>query len=520
MTTLMNQLTKRINLLLLTAFCCGTSIHLNAQCSEAENPTMRKYAELTRTGDAQACSQCAWLANLFCIAENGLYENDKAGVQKAINDTKANIKLMGDPICCPELLTKTVKWGQPKTGQGQANASEPRNKTMEDIQHFANEVNSAITTIGNLNAINKTGEQLQKDLENVEKLMNENSTLSEKEYQSEDEINSEYSIKLANLNKLAEAHLAIKSKIQSLGYSAAGELLNNSSTTGLGAFAAIGAVTSTDKKESKAYSENAKNRLQTSKSNKLFKHKYKDHDFQLDLIDNKMQEYFSKSYPENYSNLLNNSVIKGYKVGMKYKEFKKLFPKFKWKNIGPAHYQVKDYGNGSDFYFKLGLTKGDYSTVREVEQVTTYSATFSPEKLAEYQQKILEEIRHYDDLFNLNPESYKSSNNDDVTKAVNYLNTLSPDELSKLAKSSSLRINDQNILNALKGETSQSAIQQSNPLNSLTTVHWSDKTNKSFSLNARLTVSNDKINLEIRKTDKNLQLSDSTKHTKTMTISK
>ncbi|MDN3722771.1 hypothetical protein QRD02_00125 [Aequorivita sp. SDUM287046] len=44
-----------------------------AQCSEMENANMKKYAELTRNSeDAQGCSMCAWLANLYCIAENGV----------------------------------------------------------------------------------------------------------------------------------------------------------------------------------------------------------------------------------------------------------------------------------------------------------------------------------------------------------------------------------------------------------------------------------------------------------------
>ncbi|WP_313031268.1 hypothetical protein [Soonwooa sp.] len=219
-----------------------TNCNMNAQCSEAENATMKKYAELTRTGDTQACSHCAWLANLFCIAENGLYKNDKFEVQNAIDATKQNIKLMGDPICCLELLTKTPKFGQQKNGSENKtiaeNSAAQQSQTMIDIQDFANEVNSAISTMENLNAINKTGEQLQKDLDKVEKLMQENATMSDREYQSEEDINNEYNIKLANLKKLAATHLELKTQMPNLGYSAAGELLNNPNSTGLGAFAA------------------------------------------------------------------------------------------------------------------------------------------------------------------------------------------------------------------------------------------------------------------------------------------
>src|SRR5690606_22366087 len=123
--------------------------------------------------DAQGCSQCAWLANLYCIAENGLYKNDKTEVQNAINATKTNIKLMGEPICCPELLTKSVKWGQPKAENGQSvtGTVAESNKTVQDIQDVVNELNNMIVTVDNINAIDRTAEQLENELKNIEKLM-------------------------------------------------------------------------------------------------------------------------------------------------------------------------------------------------------------------------------------------------------------------------------------------------------------------------------------------------------------
>ena len=77
---------------LLVVFFTGTINSLYAQCSEAENATMKKYAELTRnSANTQGCAACASLANLFCIAENGLYKNDKTEVEKAIAQTKETI---------------------------------------------------------------------------------------------------------------------------------------------------------------------------------------------------------------------------------------------------------------------------------------------------------------------------------------------------------------------------------------------------------------------------------------------
>lgn len=356
---------------LLVIFFIGNNNSLYAQCSEAENATMKKYAELTRnSANTQGCAACASLANLFCIAENGLYKNDKAEVEKAIATTKETIKLMGDPICCPELLTKSPKWGQPKTENGQNGSITEQNKTVKDVQDIVNEINNGISTIENLNAIDRMDNQLQTDLKKVEKLLQENAFMSNREYQSEEDINNEYHLKLSNLNQLAITHLDLKSKMQSLGYSAAGELLNNSNTTGLGVLATAGALMSTDKKESRQFVEDAKNRLQNSKSEKMFALKHKNVDFQLDLVKNKMDEYFSKNYLSNYSNLLNYTLINGYRGGMNYNDFKKLFPKFKLKQHSyitknmtdktspvTVKYRMQDAAAGFDFFVALANKK-------------------------------------------------------------------------------------------------------------------------------------------------------------------
>ena len=116
---------------------CGIST-LNAQCSEAENVDMKKYMELTKTQDAQGCSQCAWLANLYCIAENGLFENDRSELEKTIAATKQNIQYMGDPICCPELLTKSIRWGSPNSataGSSDGVGSSSENNVVDEIVH-------------------------------------------------------------------------------------------------------------------------------------------------------------------------------------------------------------------------------------------------------------------------------------------------------------------------------------------------------------------------------------------------
>jgi hypothetical protein len=173
--------------------------NLLAQCSETENPTMKKYADLTRTGDAQACSQCAWLANLYCIAENGLYENDKSEVQNAIKSTIANIRHMGEPICCPELLTKSIKWGQPKKGKNAAGTSSSNtpNKTVADIQEViqfgANQLDNVIEAKKN-----------QKDIKSSSEIIYKNSTFSGSKYNSKEEIEIEYQNNLSNINNASD----------------------------------------------------------------------------------------------------------------------------------------------------------------------------------------------------------------------------------------------------------------------------------------------------------------------------
>lgn len=503
---------------LLVIFFTGTNNSLYAQCSEAENATMKKYAELTRnSANTQSCAACASLANLFCIAENGLYKNDKTEVEKAIAQTKETIKLMGDPICCSELLTKSPKWGQPKSENGQTGSLAKQSKAAQDVQEIVNVINNGITTLENLEAIDKMDKQLQNDLEKVEKLMQENMVLSNREYQSEEDINKEYNLKLLNLNELAKTHLALKSKMQSLGYSASGELLSNSSTTGLGVIAAAGAMMSTDKKESKQFAEDAKNRLQNSKSEKMFAFKYKDADFQLDLVKNKMDEYFNKNYPSDFNNFLSYTLVNGYKGGMKYDDFKDLFPKFKLKqhsyitkNITDkkspvtAKYRMENAATDSEFLVSLANKKFKLRTV-ELEQVFTYSATFSPEKLKEYQLKILEEIKFYDHLFNLKPTSYSTEN--PVAKGLNVLTKLNHEELYKIIKSNNPTLSEEQISSAIKMLSSSESIQEAanvNPVNSVTTVRWSDNLNKAFILETTLTVKNETITLKITKTDENL----------------
>jgi hypothetical protein len=82
-----------------------------SQCTEAKDADMAKYKRLTETQDAQGCSQCAMLALYFCSAKHCVEAEDKRKVRSLIEACKTNIKTMGQPYCCPELVNKEPEWG-------------------------------------------------------------------------------------------------------------------------------------------------------------------------------------------------------------------------------------------------------------------------------------------------------------------------------------------------------------------------------------------------------------------------
>lgn len=108
-----------------------------AQCTEAKDADMAKYKRLTETQDAQGCSQCAMLSLYFCSAKYCATAEDKRKVGAMITACKRNIENMGQPYCCPELVTKEPQWGSMVgnsspaiTGQG-SGSSEPVNPSSD-----------------------------------------------------------------------------------------------------------------------------------------------------------------------------------------------------------------------------------------------------------------------------------------------------------------------------------------------------------------------------------------------------
>ncbi|CAM4049157.1 PDZ domain-containing protein [Flavobacterium antarcticum] len=97
-----------VALLIFSMIICDFS---KAQCTEAKDSEMAKYMLLTKTQDAQGCSQCAMLALYFCSAKYCVKSEDVNKVGQMINACKENIRNMGQPYCCPDYLNKVPEWG-------------------------------------------------------------------------------------------------------------------------------------------------------------------------------------------------------------------------------------------------------------------------------------------------------------------------------------------------------------------------------------------------------------------------
>jgi hypothetical protein len=115
------------------------------QCSEAGDKDMAKYKRLTETQDAQGCSQCAVLAMYMCSARHSVEAEDKRKVRSMIEACKTNIRTMGQPYCCPELLNKEPEWGRDAIAQGAgASNASTSNTGASATSDFDNKLNNAI----------------------------------------------------------------------------------------------------------------------------------------------------------------------------------------------------------------------------------------------------------------------------------------------------------------------------------------------------------------------------------------
>lgn len=109
-------------------------------------------------------------------------------------------------------------------------------------------------------------------------------------------------------------------------------------------------------------------------------------------------------------------------------------------------------------------------------------------------------------MFNLKPTAYSSGNQ--VSKGLDVLKKLNQAELYTVIKANNPTLSEEQISSAMKMMSSLDEnsykTASANPINSVTTVRWSDNFSKAFILNATLTVKNETITLIITKTDENL----------------
>ncbi len=111
-----------------------------AQCTEAKDTEMAKYMEKTKTGDAQACSQCGMLTLYYCSAKYCATVEDKRKVGALISEVKNDIRVMGLPGCCPEYIVKGgskefPEWGL-MVGGGNTNQSSGSVNAPQGSGHY------------------------------------------------------------------------------------------------------------------------------------------------------------------------------------------------------------------------------------------------------------------------------------------------------------------------------------------------------------------------------------------------
>lgn len=136
-------------------FLCLSAL-LQAQCTEAKDADMAKYKHLTETQDAQGCSQCAMLSLYFCSAKYCVKQEDVRKVDAMITQCKRNIKTMGQPYCCPELVNKEPQWGIAAGGSSSTGNSNTTSTSGTSSNNNSGTSGIILGNTGNDNSYNQT----------------------------------------------------------------------------------------------------------------------------------------------------------------------------------------------------------------------------------------------------------------------------------------------------------------------------------------------------------------------------
>lgn len=86
-------------------------------------------AKVDANNNVQSCALCAALAVYFCSAKNIYKEDEKQRYRNVMGQTISNIREMGNPICCPELLNRKIEWGMPPAKPQNETQGNPNDKS-------------------------------------------------------------------------------------------------------------------------------------------------------------------------------------------------------------------------------------------------------------------------------------------------------------------------------------------------------------------------------------------------------
>lgn len=388
---------------------CGINT-LKAQCSEAENADMKKYKELTVTKDAQACSQCAWLANLYCIAENGLYQNDRSEVEKTIVATKQNIQFMGDPICCPELLTKSIQWGTPKSATGVTSETvgySKEEKVVDEIIHIAGGVTQMLDNASQ-------SKDLGKEFTALKLVMNTNAVLGDVDpntgnpidYSSEEKIMAQYRKQKAEIEKYSPRLYEVNQAIMNINDQNV-DISNSIYSSGTGLLNKIGSTIDVLGSDSviKKEIEGMLQSLEKSKEKRLFDFFKSGIKSESLVTTSVMEDFVNRNKGKNdLAKFQSNNVAEGWYPTIKYADFKKLFPGSKIKNY-----------HQSGFLYRVGETDYYFSTYKKflvglVGKRYSETGSFNSETIARYQEKALQLLQEHAEKAGVEVFNYLLSN--------------------------------------------------------------------------------------------------------------
>ena len=172
-----------------------TTANIFAQCTEAKDPEMAKYMRLTKSQDAQGCSQCGMLALYFCSARNTVSVEDKRKVGAMITACKRNIKQMGEPYCCPDYLNKEPEWGKEAKNNGVDGVNGSNGGSSNTTSDLENKLNNIVAIGQKLESSFYSMQEVDKN----RKELNELSSLKGK-FNSVEEIETSFQKKF---NKIA-----------------------------------------------------------------------------------------------------------------------------------------------------------------------------------------------------------------------------------------------------------------------------------------------------------------------------